>query len=285
MSMRTYILIITLTFFMLIEQALAEIIETTDLALLEETLSQENQDTLVIFDVDHVLIMPTDDYTMSRNLHRKNFWKDMQERLPEDQIKFLHSIVTSKAKWRLVDPKIIDIINYLREHKIPSIALTSLGTGQLGIIEKREDLRLQELKTVGINFFDLSSFQDTITIPELAGDHGVPMLKEGVILTAEVDKAVVLEHILHSKNHYPKTIIFVDDILSNLESVSRMCSKLNVTFLGFHYTAVSAMEKPASDQETEKLRLQILEKEHIWFTGKDLKRRIISNQMLTDTPL
>jgi hypothetical protein len=39
---------------------------------------------------------------------------------------------------------------------------------------------------------------------ELKSMHGTPMLKAGIILTAEVDKAKVLEHILHKKNYYPK---------------------------------------------------------------------------------
>jgi Protein of unknown function (DUF2608) len=280
--MKTYIINITLISFMLISQAFAEIIEIPDLVLLESILKKENQDTLVIFDVDHVLIMPTDEYTLNRNPYRKQLWKELQTSLSKEKIKFLQSIITSNARWRLVDPKIISILANLKERYIPTIALTSLSTGKLGVIEKREELRSKELKSVGISFLDLSPLKDDILAHELEGMDGIPMLKQGIILTAEIDKAIVLEYILHRKNYYPKTIIFVDDQLRNLKSVEKLCTKLQIEFQGFHYTAVSLMSSPPIDKQMEDLRFRILEREYRWLNYNELLNRTTSKSEIQE---
>ena len=129
---------------MLINIAIAEVVETSTLKQLKPILKQANQETLVIFDVDHVLIMPTDDYTLSRPLYRKKLWEKLKKKLPEEKSEYLFSIVVSQAKWKLVDNNILQIINHLNYNKIPTIALTSLNTGKLGIINNREDLRIKE---------------------------------------------------------------------------------------------------------------------------------------------
>ena len=42
----------------------AQITQITDLHLLESSIKNLDTDTLMIFDVDHVLIMPTDEYSL-----------------------------------------------------------------------------------------------------------------------------------------------------------------------------------------------------------------------------
>ena len=60
----------------------------------------------------------------------------------------------------------------------------------------------------------------------------VPWLKDGIILTAEVDKVVVLEYMLRMRKYSPKSIIFIDDQLKNLESLEKFCNKLKIKFHG-----------------------------------------------------
>jgi hydroxymethylpyrimidine pyrophosphatase-like HAD family hydrolase len=267
----TYFLI--LSFFVTINSALADIITISDFIPLKKLLEEADQDTLVIFDVDHVLIMPTDEYTLNRHPYRKELWKEIEGRLSKEEMKTLYGLTASKAKWRLVDPDIIDIFTRLKERQIPSIALTSIYTGKFGNIEKLEDWRIKHLHDLGFDFVNLTPIKEEILLYELEEQDGVPMLKSGVILTAQIDKGKTLEYILRHNNYYPKTIIFIDDMLNNLESLERLSSKLKIKFHGLHYTAVSNMPIPVINKQIEKLRFQILEKEHKWLNHQELAER------------
>ena len=267
----TYFLI--LSFFVTINSALADIMMISDFIPLKKLLEEADQDTLVIFDVDHVLIMPTDEYTLNRHPYRKELWKEIEGRLSKEEMKTLYGLTASKAKWRLVDPDIIDIFTRLKERQIPSIALTSIYTGKFGNIEKLEDWRIKHLHDLGFDFVNLTPIKKEILLYELEEQDGVPMLKSGVILTAQIDKGKTLEYILRHNNYYPKTIIFIDDMLNNLESLERLSSKLKIKFHGLHYTAVSNMPIPVINKQIEKLRFQILEKEHKWLNHQELAER------------
>ena len=267
----TYFLI--LSFFVTINSALADIMMISDFIPLKKLLEEADQDTLVIFDVDHVLIMPTDEYTLNRHPYRKELWKEIEGRLSKEEMKTLYGLTVSKAKWRLVDPDIIDIFTRLKERQIPSIALTSIYTGKFGNIEKLEDWRIKHLHDLGFDFVNLTPIKEEILLYELEEQDGVPMLKSGVILTAQIDKGKTLEYILRHNNYYPKTIIFIDDMLNNLESLERLSSKLKIKFYGLHYTAVSNMPIPVINKQIEKLRFQILEKEHKWLNHQELAER------------
>jgi len=266
--------ILILNFLLIMNTALADIVTISNLSPLKKILQKADQDTLVIFDVDHVLIMPTDEYTFSRHPYRKQLWQEIKNRHSKEETKILYGITASKAKWRLVDPEIIDIFSYLQKHQIPSIALTSLYTGKFGNIEKIEDWRVKQLKDFSIDFASLTPIKEELSVNELAEENGIPMLKSGVILTANVDKAKVLEYMLHHSNYYPKTIIFIDDQLSNLKSLEMLADKLQIKFHGLHYTAVSKMPIPVINRQREKLRFEILEKELKWLNYQELREII-----------
>ena len=256
-----------------INGALANIMTISDFAPLTKLLEESGRDTLVIFDVDHVLIMPTDEYTLNRHPYRKQLWEELEGRLSEEDMKALYGLTASKAKWRLVDPGIIEIFTYLKKRQIPSIALTSIYTGKFGTIEKLEDWRIKHLHNLGFDFANLTPIQEEMLLYELEEQGGVPMLKSGIILTAQVDKGRVLEHVLCRSNYYPKTIIFIDDMLNNLESLEKLSAKLKIKFHGFHYTAASNIPIPVIDKKIERLRFQILEKEREWLNYQELAER------------
>lgn len=256
-----------------INGALANIMTISDFVPLTKLLEESGRDTLVIFDVDHVLIMPTDEYTLNRHPYRKQLWEELESRLSEEDMKALYGLTASKAKWRLVDPGIIEIFTYLKKRQIPSMALTSIYTGKFGTIEKLEDWRIKHLHDLGFDFANLTPIQEEMLLYELEEQGGVPMLKSGIILTAQVDKGRVLEYVLRRSNYYPKTIIFIDDMLNNLESLEKLSAKLKTKFHGFHYIAASNIPIPVIDKKIEKLRFQILEKEREWLNYQELAER------------
>ena len=246
-----------------------QITRTSDLSSITHATSQADQTSLVIFDVDDVLIMDQDEYRLTHPVRAK--WiKDSKQRLSREERDLLFSIILAERSVRLVDPDIMNILHDLEKRKIPTMALTKLYTDKYGIIEKMQDWRIRELKAINIDFAKLTPIKDEIIIHDLQIGYGVPILTEGVILTANRDKADILEHILHDKKYYPQSIIFVDDVLENLESVERLCKKLQINFHGFEYIGASHVPEIELDEEIEKLRFQILEQKYRWITHHNL---------------
>lgn len=264
---------IILSSFMIVNVALADIVKISNFILLKEAIERANKDTLVIFDVDHVLIMPTDEYTLNRHPYRKELWKAIENRISKEKWKELYGITASKAKWRLVDPDIMNIFAELKVRKIPTMALSSIYTGKFGVIDSIEDWRVKQLHDLGFDFATLTPIKIDLYLKELEANDGIPILKSGVMLTAQIDKAKMLEYVLHHTNYRPKTIIFVDDMLNNIESLENLSRKMQIEFYGFHYVAVSQMPLPIINKETEKLRFQILEQEHKWLTHQEMAAR------------
>jgi Tfp pilus assembly ATPase PilU len=67
--------ILLFSFLLVINSALADIIETSNLLPLKEILQKADEDTLVIFDVDRVLIMPTMSIPLTEILIVRNYGK------------------------------------------------------------------------------------------------------------------------------------------------------------------------------------------------------------------
>jgi hypothetical protein len=236
-----------------------------------------NKDTLVIFDIDDVLIIANEDNDF-RHPYRAQLWQELKNRLLPEKIEILHSNIMSTIKWQLIEPRISKMFNYLKANNIPSIGLTAMGTGKFGIIKKKEDFRIIGLESVGLSFTSLTPLKGQELAIQLRNINminedscsGIPMLKEGIIFTAGVDKGIVLEHMLNKYKYYPETIIFVDDLFINIESIQQLCLKLIINFYGFHYMATSFKPSPIIDIALEELRFKILEQEGYWLSYKQL---------------
>ena len=71
----------------------------------------------------------------------------------------------------------------LKQRRIPALALTAMYTGKYGRVEKTEDLHINELKSMKIDFFDTTPLKETVILKELKGGRDTPMLKMGIIFT------------------------------------------------------------------------------------------------------
>ena len=238
-----------------------------------------NKDILVIFDVDDVLMTPSSEDNL-RHPYRNQLLKSILNRTNPQEIELLKSSIFLNTKQILVELKIIDIFEYLKSHKIPAIALTAMGTGKFGIIKKMHDFRFQQLNSVNLSFKCLTPLEDEHLMLKLAiinkrfldaNRKGCPMLKSGIIFASGLDKGMVLEYIFKRYNYYPKTIIFIDDLIENVKSLQQICFKLNINFYGFHYMAASLIPLPNIDENLEKLRFAILEKEFTWLSYEKLQ--------------
>lgn len=243
-------------------------------------LKRATQNSLIIFDVDEVLIIPTSEHDF-RHPYRSQMLETICKRLTNYQIQVLKSIIFARRKITLVDPEINKLFNILRSTKIPSIALTAMGTGKFGIINSLIELRINELNRFKLSFEQLSPLNSKCIINDLSSINkkfpdisGVPGLDSGIIFTAGIDKSIVLEYILHQYNYYPQSIIFVDDYLPNLESLKQLCTKLKINFHGFYYKAVSLIPLPEIIEQLETLRFKILAQDSVWLNYNEIKHKV-----------
>ncbi len=250
------------------KQKFAKITKISNFLEIMKLIKQANQDSLFLFDIDDVVIMDQDEYRLTHP-YRQEWVIDGKKRLTKEQREILFSIIFEKRNIRLVDPMIDDILNELWIRAIPTMALTKLYTRKFGVINDFTDWRIKELNKINIDFRLSSPIKEEILIEGEQIGHHTPLIKEGVILTANIDKGQILENLLHKTKYYPKNIIFVDDILENLQAVEKICNRLGINYYGFEFNGASLVPEAHLDQESEKIRFKILEEEHRWLT--DLK--------------
>lgn len=100
-------------------------------------------DTLVVFDIDDVLITYNDMVLRPCGASfRPSSWKDIDPK----EIPYLWSIMLNEGQVILVDPCIPQLINKLESKGVKTIALIAARTGKFEVIENAEDWRLKILK-------------------------------------------------------------------------------------------------------------------------------------------
>ena len=248
----------------------AEITVSSSLTPFEQALEEVKEDSLVIFDVDDVLITCCDPTLQEVNKERLNkVCQTFAQTMPIDEYTRLFSIALKSREVEIIDQKIYDLLNELSNRNVKTIALTHTRTGQFGTIEKMEDWRVLELGGLGIDFDQTSPFASEKSLENLGGSAGSPSIKNGVIFTAEIDKGRVLEEAFKLLPKAPREVIFIDDRRDNLESVESLCEKHQIAFQGFHYTAVQARAPKKIDEKLIEIQVGTLLKEGRWITSEE----------------
>lgn len=237
--------------------------------LILELIPNLKNHTLLILDIDEVLIMPKDDFRLDHK-ERVDIIKEYSNKYNYEQRKHLFSIILQKQEMCLVDVRIIDVLESLRHHTIPTIAITRAFTGKFGIIDSAGDLLISRLNKLNIDFKNLSPIKEEILIKEMTNAASTLIFKNGILMTANQDKGQALDYLLIETDYYPQEIIFIDDKLENLESLYMLTNKLGMK--GQYYEYVGAKNVPLStlNANQEKLRFEILEYQHQWLTDAEI---------------
>lgn len=199
-----------------------------------------NQETLVIFDIDNVLIASQS--AIMRPIGdevRNRFYKEYFDPLTLPEKMELQSIIWLQQKFRLTDADIPSVIHRLQAQGVPIIALTALGTGSFGRIPDMADYRIGQLHKFSIDF-DLSAPRGTFIFKELHEVYGnYPLYKNGILFTNwyQNKKGDVLAAFLREVKWKPKKVIFFDDSAANLNSVGEKLTELNIEFIGIQYVS------------------------------------------------
>lgn len=244
----------------------SKIITTHTLEPIELSLKDADQTTLVIFDVDDVLLMPTDSiYLISRGDYFNNIMEDFKKRYTEDQIEKMINAIMIGRPVKIVDSKIISIIKSLQKNDIPVMALTALSTGAFDNNKSFVEWRIQQLKEVDITFNNKWNALNSKKFTNLKAINP-PEYKGGILFSSGIPKGDILQSFLFECNLKPKRIIFLDDRRNNLESVKKFCDAAGIEFLGFEYTAVKEIKPADVDLKRAALQIEILQRKLIWLS-------------------
>ena len=257
----------------------AAIIKTNDFKIIENNIQTTNTDTLLIFDVDDVLLQPKDQLLKSHNEgYFEKIYQSMETRTNKNQAEKLFSLIMIQRKVEPVEKQIVKLVNTAQKNGIKVLALTFCSTGKLGTINSLEDWRTKELKVLGYNF-DKSWSKLTKKIFNqlpINGSNKFVAFQQGILFTGGVSKAAALNVFLNYADHKPKKIIFVDDKKYNLEIVEKFAKETDIEFLGIEYTFVQDSKIEPLNKIRARLQLEILEKEHKWLSDQEIDPKIIN---------
>ena len=261
-------------------KANAQIVHASSVNDIKTYISQfDGTDTLVLFDLDYVLITPQDrvlryagEGNNYRSKHFQDIFKDFQGKeikLGKDKVpmaEYLISQILAASKVELVSPDMPNFVNELDE-KMTVVGFTANSSGKYGIVQNEAELHLSRLKSLGYHFI-----KDNGRL--LKGDF--PECISRVIFTNKKDKGKVLLGFLEKLNKNYENIVFVDDRLKNLISVQNILKDHKINYLGIHYTELKDKNEVLNQDIADK-QFEILTREHIWLSDEEAEVRLNTN--------
>lgn len=274
--MKAYLLALVFAFCFTTSFIEALIIETPNLTPLENEITHLDEETLVVFDVDFTLIVPQD-----MVLRGEDFWPlayAKSSSLP-DGGEHTYSQLLLQSKSQLIDPKVLDIIEALKNKNVKVIALTAIRTGKFGHIPSMEDWRIQHLASFGIDFGPSAPYSDEIKFTEFNWKNHHPVFKQGIIASGRYPKGEVLASFLRKINWKPKKVIFIDDLIDFIESVETEMDKFDVEHTSYHYTAVSQLPYEFNE-EAAHFQIDYLIEHGIWLSDEEVQKQMAESKAL-----
>ncbi|MDB2613912.1 DUF2608 domain-containing protein [Chlamydiales bacterium] len=239
---------------------------------IQPELDGAGPETLVIFDVDDVLITYNDMVLRPCGAHfLPESWNDIDSK----KIPYLMSIMLNEGEIILVDPSTPRLLNNLRDRGVKIIALTAARTGKFGVIEKAEDWRLKILKQFNFDFY--KSFPKNQVIyfsDEGKKENEYSIFKDGVLFLGDEKntKGALLVQFLDRIQWKPKKVIFFDDKMSYLISVETALNKAKIPFQGYQYKGVERLPGVINKQIAE-FQFTYLLKEHKWLSDSEAQKK------------
>lgn len=238
----------------------SKIISVASPSDLERTIiNNTDQTTLIVFDIDDTLILSNKPILRANALNklinnlRTKLNCDIQEAISLIEWKLL--ITKEHLGYGLpVSMSLVKTLQNLINQGVHIIALTKVESGNVTIniptlkinsilADTYEDRRYQDLKNIGLDFS--KSFQSnlsenqTIKLQDVSNPLSRAIYKNGIILSSKSSKGNALLVFLNKILWRPKKIIFIDNYLYNIDSVKNVLKKINIPFIGIHFTFVN----------------------------------------------
>lgn len=254
-----------------------QIHEVYSLDKIIEEFQTADENTLVVFDVDFTLIVPKD--TILRPCGEKLFMeylKKVHSKLGTEQTDYLTSKCMLQIQTELVNPLLPEIIEFLQQKNIKTIALTALRPGSLGVIPSLEDWRYQDLKGKGFDFsqaFPEYPYLRFNFFNENDLDYQATF-KDGILYSGKIPKGQVLSAFSKMIGWTPSKVIFIDDRIHFIESVEKEMSEMGIETCCFYYREAECL--PCGiDEEIADFQFRHLLEKHVWLSD-EVARTIIN---------
>lgn len=219
----------------------AEVTQVNDMKEVFSYFNNADSKTLAIFDVDMVLLQPTDPAFQMANIrrHGNTAKRILKEIPPEKQMMFL-CLMTTSCDSQLIDNNTPQILQQIMQKGVATMALTANLTGSLGSIQNMEQWRINVLKGFGIDFSKTAPHKEPLVFEDLATYRGnYTTYLDGVLFVngTAVSKGDAFLSFLAKIEDYPQKVIFIDDREDNLKSVESAIKTLDqpIEYIGLHY--------------------------------------------------
>ena len=235
---------------------------------LESLLSSANRDTLIVFDIDDVLLKSGTDLLLN---FKKYLYKKIRSEFDEKNTSLIYSIIYSQRKTDHVASRLCSLFSELQSKNISVLGLTCCYTKAFGIIPSLREWRLDELKRFGYFFERSWPMDEPFVFDEFlaTGSDACPEFKDGVLFSYPQKKGKVLASFLKRKNIAPNRLIFIDDRKDNVKSVARFAKEAGIDFVGVWFTQVAESLPACLDKEVVALQLKVLFNEKVWISDHE----------------
>lgn len=244
----------------------AEVLKVVDMKEVFSHFEQTDRNAIVVFDVDMVLLQPTDPAFQMANMKRYSaIYKKIMKEVPDDRKMLFLSWITIRSAPMLVDSDTPKYFQQLIEKGVPAIALTANLTGSLGPVCYMEKKRIDDLRRLGIDFSKSTPYSVPLNFAELPTYRGFSSsFLEGVLFAngTTVKKGELLLSFFQKSSIAPKKVIFVDDREENLLDVEKalLQKDSSIEFLGLHYLGAEKFpSQVVSEEEFSNAWTRILE--------------------------
>ena len=206
---------------------------------LEQALKSVDEKSLVVYDVDDVLITAPDIFARG---HEFPFELRAKIIFNQPQLIFsrnweeIYSLIWQLAPRHLVDHNAPKLIAKLQKQQIPIILLTSMESGAYGAINDFPAWRYNMLKSFNIDLSEQFADQELTKLPKYRGYY--PKFFKGILCANQQDKGLVLKEFIRLNNIKPTKIFFIDDSATNLTAVGKACNDMNINYKLIHFKAV-----------------------------------------------
>lgn len=190
------------------------------------------KNSLVLFDIDDTLMIAVDKVLRNANIGLHNEF--VQVLRQEIQAEFLVNEMFQAGQFKLMEEEYARLIEALIPIAHGVYGFTKRSTGAFIMETTGEDWVFQKLLELDV-IFTQSYFAS-------------PNFAHGILFSNRMPKGPALITFLEENNINVSTIIMVDDLLDNLESIAASIEQWNAThaqhinFMGFHYKAVELMD-------------------------------------------
>lgn len=253
---------------------------TETLDFLSQEIEVLDQNSLVIFDLNKVLLTKKDPWERGYEKERKNAisapslhvkGSTLSQTFDQPTRDYLWSIYARSISLMLVDKYAPKKIQALQKKSIKVMGLTSFPVGKCGTIPSLVDWRVQNIISQGIDFSLSAPYSTTLTFLQFSHDGQSPIYQNGILFTGLFcSKGTALKAFLEKIKWKPTQIIMIDDKIDNLTSVQKELQSLHIPFRGYEYTAYEKL--PAYfDKEIVEAQMQYLMQHHKWIEANKIK--------------